>query len=97
LWGMVQPKLVLGENVAQATQFVTSGAAQAGITALSLVLAPELAKLARHIVLPAELHDPLRQRMVLLRAARPAATGFYQFLQSAPSQAVLQQYGFARE
>ncbi len=97
LWVMVQPKLVLGENVAQATQFVTSGAAQAGITALSLVLAPELAKLARHIALPAELHDPLRQRMVLLRAARPQAAGFYEFLKSAQSQTVLQRYGFVRE
>ena len=36
LWQRLQPKLVIGENIAQATQFVTSGAAQAGITAASL-------------------------------------------------------------
>jgi molybdate transport system substrate-binding protein len=95
LWEGMQAKLVLGENISQATQFVTSGAAQAGISALSLALAPEVAKAARHVVLPAELHQPLRQRMVLLRAARPAALGFYRFLQSAAARAILQGYGFA--
>ena len=39
LWEWVLPKLVLGENISQATQFVATGAAQAGIPALSLALA----------------------------------------------------------
>lgn len=95
LWQEAQRKLVLGENISQATQFVTSGAAQAGISALSLALAPEVATRTRHLVLPANLHDPLRQRMVLLRSARPEAAGFYRFLQTAPARAVLQRYGFA--
>lgn len=95
LWEQLKPKLVLGENVAHATQFVTSGSAQAGITALSLAVAPEVAKLARHVVLPAELHAPLRQRMALLRSASPQAVGFYRFLQTPTARAVLQRYGFA--
>jgi len=95
LWDMVQPRLVLGENIAQATQFVTSGAAQAGISALSLALAPEVARLTRHVVLPESLHAPLRQRMVLLKGARPEAADFYEFLQAAEARAVLQRYGFA--
>lgn len=95
LWEQVKPKLVLGENVAQATQFVTSGSAQAGITALSLAVAPEVAKLARHVVLPAEFHAPLRQRMVLLRSAHAQAAGFYRFLQTSAARAVLQRYGFS--
>lgn len=94
LWELVRPKLVLGENIAHATQFVTSGAAQAGISALSLALAPEVAKLARHVVLPADLHDPLHQRMVLIKGARPAAAGFYEFLQGAAARQVFQRYGF---
>lgn len=94
LWEQAQRKLVLGENVAQATQFVTSGSAQAGITALSLALAPEVAKLARHVLLPAELHAPLRQRMVLLRSATPQAVGFYCYLQSPAARTMLQRYGF---
>ena len=67
------PKLVLGENISQATQFVATGAAQADIPALSLALAPEVARNGRPIALPASLHAPLRQRMVLLKSASPAA------------------------
>lgn len=95
MWQWAQPRLVLGENIAQATQFVTSGAAQAGITALSLALAPEVARLARHLVLPEALHAPLRQRMVLLKSAGAAARDFYDFLQSPEAQDVLRRYGFA--
>jgi molybdate transport system substrate-binding protein len=95
LWELARPKLVLGENIAHATQFVTSGAAQAGISALSLALAPEVARLVRHVVLPANLHEPLRQRMVLLKGARPAAAGFYEFLQGAAARQVFQRYGFS--
>jgi molybdate transport system substrate-binding protein len=95
LWEWLQLRLVLGENIAQATQFVTSGAAQAGITALSLALAPEVARLARHVVLPDSLHAPLRQRMVLLKSASPAAVEFYEFLQTPAARSVLRRYGFA--
>jgi molybdate transport system substrate-binding protein len=94
LWPWAEPKLVLGENIAQATQFVTGGAAQAGITALSLALAPEVARLARHVVLPASLHSPLRQRMVLLKAAGAQAADFYQFLQTPAARTVLRRFGF---
>lgn len=94
LWEMAREKLVLGENIAQATQFVTSGAAQAGITALSLALAPEVGRLARHLVLPANLHEPLRQRMVLLKGARPGAEGFYNFLQAPAARQIFERFGF---
>ncbi len=95
LWDMVQPKLVLGENIAQATQFVVTGAAQAGITALSLVLAPPVASMGRHVLLPDQLHAPLRQRMVLLKSAGRAARAFYDHLQTPAARAFLQRYGFA--
>jgi molybdate transport system substrate-binding protein len=95
LWEWARPKLVIGENIAHATQFVSSGAAQAGITALSLALAPEVAKLVRHVLLPESLHAPLRQRMVLLKSASPQAAEFYAYLQSEAARAVLRRYGFA--
>jgi molybdate transport system substrate-binding protein len=94
LWQLIRPKLVLGENISQATQFVTSGAAQAGITAVSLALAPEVARLTRSLTLPGDLHAPLRQRMVLLRSAGGPAADFYRFLQSPTARTVLQRYGF---
>jgi molybdate transport system substrate-binding protein len=95
LWQQVQPRLVLGENIAQATQFVTTGAAQAGITALALAQAPEIARQTRHALLPERLHQPLRQRMVLLREAPPGAQRLYDYLQTPAARAVFSRYGFA--
>jgi molybdate transport system substrate-binding protein len=94
LWHSAQPRLVLGENVAQATQFVSSGAAQAGLTALSLAIAPEVAASTRYAAVPASLHAPLRQRMVLLKDANQAAAQLYGYLQSTSVTHQLQKAGF---
>jgi molybdate transport system substrate-binding protein len=94
LWDDLQPKLVLGENISQATQYVATGSAQAGITAASLARAPAVAAQTRHTVLPASLHAPLRQRMVLLRDARPAAIAFHGYLSSPEAAAVFAAHGF---
>jgi molybdate transport system substrate-binding protein len=96
LWEQLQPKLVLGDNISQATQFVTSGAAQAGITALSLALAPEVATPSdSYWLLPASLHAPLKQRMVILKSAHPTAKALFDYLQTPAAKAVLAQYGFS--
>lgn len=95
MWELVKPKLVLGENIAQATQFMTTGAAQAGITSVSLASAPELSRLGRYITLPGTLHAPIRQRMVLLKDAPDTAQRLYAYLQSPAAQAVFRRYGFA--
>ena len=97
LWRDAQARLVLGENVAQATQFVASGAAQAGFTALSLAIAPEVAASTRHIAVPTGLHAPLRQRMVLLKNARPQAQRLYVYLQTEAVRKQLQSKGFGTE
>ncbi|WP_309681375.1 molybdate ABC transporter substrate-binding protein [Polaromonas sp.] len=94
LWPALQGRIVRGENIAQTTQYVSSGAAQAGITALSLVLAPEVAARVRYVLIPEALHAPLRQRMVLLKSAGPVARAFYDFLQSPAARAVLARYGY---
>jgi molybdate transport system substrate-binding protein len=95
LWPQVQPLLVLGENVSQATQFVATGSAQAGITAASLALAPAVVVQTRHLLLPDALHQPLRQRMVLTRNARPAARALYEHLQGVEARGVLARFGFS--
>lgn len=94
VWDAVQPKLLLGENVAQAAQFASSGNADGGIIAYSLALAPALRGRGRFALLPETLHAPLRQRMVLLERASPAAARFYDYLRSPASRAILSQYGF---
>jgi molybdate transport system substrate-binding protein len=94
LWDELQDKLVLGENVSQAAQFATSGSAQGGIIALSLALSPSLSKLGDYALLPAESHEPLRQRMVLLKKAGETAKQFYAFVQKPDARAIFRRYGF---
>ena len=94
LWAAIEPKLVLGENVSQAAQFAVSGAAQGGIFALSLALAPAFAGAGSHVLVPENLHRPLKQRMVLTRKAGDTAREFYAYLQQPAARAVFRRYGF---
>jgi molybdate transport system substrate-binding protein len=94
LWDFVQPKLVLGENIAQTAQFVATRSAEAGIIAYSLALAPELARQGDYVLLPETLHNPLRQRMVLTKVAGETAAQFYAYLKQPPARAILKKYGF---
>lgn len=94
LWDAVQPHLVLGENVSQAAQFATTGAVQGGLVAHSIALAPAVARLASFGLVPAQWHQPLRQRMVLLHGAPAAARDFHDHLATPAVQAALARYGF---
>jgi molybdate transport system substrate-binding protein len=91
----VQPALVLGENISQAAQFATNGGAVGGILAYSLVLAPALKDRGTYALLPESLHPPLRQRMVLLKRAGPAAQRFYEYLQGQAARTLFNKFGFA--
>ncbi|HMV05980.1 MAG TPA: molybdate ABC transporter substrate-binding protein [Accumulibacter sp.] len=95
LWNVLQGKLVLGENVAQAAQFALSGSAEGGIVAWSLSLSPELARRSSAALIPAAWHPPIRQRMALTRGAGEAAIRFYDYLQQPAARAVLERHGFA--
>lgn len=94
LWPGIEPHLVLGENISQAAQFAASGNAQAGIVALSLARAPGMAGRGRYAVLPASSHDPLIQKMVLLKNAGLTARAFYAFLQGPAARDIFAGYGF---
>jgi molybdate transport system substrate-binding protein len=94
LWDAIQPHLVLGENISQAAQFVASGSVQGGLIALSLALAPPIARVGTFAQIPASQHQPLRQRMVLMKDAPPAARAFHDYLTTPPAQAVMRRFGF---
>jgi molybdate transport system substrate-binding protein len=94
LWDLAQPKLVLGENIAQTAQFVMTRNAEAGIIALSLALAPELARHGEYVLLPESLHAPLLQRMVLTSRAGETAAMFYRYMQEPTARAILARHGF---
>lgn len=88
-------RLVLGENIAQAYQFVTSGNAQLGFVARSQVSGTNPLS-GRYWVVPAELYSPIRQDAVLLNrgAGNPAALALVEFLQSDSALAIMQDYGY---
>ena len=94
LWDKVQPRLVLGENVAQAAQFALSGNAEGGIIAYSLALAPEVSAQGTFALIPADWHDPLLQRMVLLKDAGPVAEAFYAYMSTPAARTIMERYGF---
>jgi len=94
LWTPLKPHLVLGENISQAAQFATTGNAVGGIIAYSLVLAPPLKDRGTFVLLRETDHQPLRQRMVLLKRAGAVAVRFYQYLKEPNARAILARYGF---
>jgi molybdate transport system substrate-binding protein len=97
LYTEVQPRLVLGENVAQAAQFVQSGAADAGVISLSLALAPRMQSAGRYWELPAGSYPRLEQAGVILSRSRnrAEAEAFRGYLMSAGGKEILTRWGFS--
>ena len=95
LWETIKPHLVLGENIAQAAQFASSGAAQAGLVSYSLALAPALQNRTRFLLIPTKLHQPLKQTMVLLNNAGETAKLFFNYLQQNKAHSILSRYGYS--
>jgi molybdate transport system substrate-binding protein len=94
LWQPLTGKVVLGDNVSQALQFATAGGAQGGIVAYSLVVDPAFAARADYALIPASWHQPLRQRMVLMKNAGPVAQRFYRYIQLPKARRIFVRYGF---
>lgn len=90
------PKLVTGESIAQAYQFVFTGNAELGFVALSQIAVPGKPVVGSQWRVPASLHDPIRQDAVLLKRGEqnPAARALLGYLKSAPAQEVIRAYGY---
>jgi molybdate transport system substrate-binding protein len=95
IYDQVQPKLVYGENIAQAAQFVQSGNAQAGIIAMSLAVSPAM-KDGKRWKIPANLYPSIEQAVVILKDAKnkSQARAFLDFVKSDAARATLSKYGF---
>jgi molybdate transport system substrate-binding protein len=95
IYEQVKPKLVYGENISQAAQFVQSGTAQAGIVAMSLAVSPAM-RGGKRWEIPAEMHPPLEQGAIVLKDAKnkDAARAFLEFVKSAAGRATLSNFGF---
>jgi molybdate transport system substrate-binding protein len=94
LYDSIQPKLVLGENIAQAFQFAQSGAADAGIVALSLALAPQVRGEGRYWEVPPSLYPRMEQGGILLHDSA-AARDFRDVLTSDAGRRALSEFGFS--
>jgi len=96
LWDGVQDKLVLGENVSQAAQFVETGSADLGLIALSLALSPRMKPLGRFWAVPQDRYPRLEQGCIVLDWAQDpgSAKAFTTFLAGPKGAAILARYGF---
>ncbi len=95
-WEELRPKLVLGENVGQATQFVVSGAAPLGLLPRSLVQEARRTHRGSGWEVPASWHAPIVQSAVLLKRGErnPAARGFLKYLQSPAAKQRIRAFGY---
>ena len=94
----LKPKLVYGENISQTAQFVSSGAADIGIIALSLALSPNMKGHGKYFLIPEESHSPLIQGAVITSHGKnnTTASKLFLFLKSQKAIDILDHYGFKR-
>jgi molybdate transport system substrate-binding protein len=97
IYDQVAAKLVLGENVAQAAQFVESGNAQAGLIALSHALAPAMKNKGSYWAVPLDSYPTLNQAAVVLSRSKSstAARKFLEFVRAPEATSLLEAYGFS--
>jgi len=97
LYGHVVNKLVYGESLAQANQFVLSGAADAGFTSKSVVLSKVMQGKANWVELNPTSYDPIAQGIVLIKGQQrhvKHAAAFRDFLFSEKGKAILDKFGY---
>ncbi len=95
IYEQVRAKLVMGENVSQAAQFVQSGSAQAGILAYSQARLPSL-RGGKQWEIPRDRYPHIEQTVVVLKSAqeKSVAEEFVKFVTEGPGRELLQQAGF---
>lgn len=96
LWQPLQPRLVLGENIAQTWQFVASGNAELGFVALSQIKTEGGELPGSFWIVPQTLHAPIRQDAVLLAKSKAAAEQLMKYLKSDKVAAIIRRYGYER-
>jgi molybdate transport system substrate-binding protein len=97
IYDQVSSRLVLGESVSQAAQFVESGNAQAGLIALSHALAPAMKDKGRYWTVPLDAYPTLNQAVVVISKSKQqdAARKFLDFLRGPEATSLLTSYGFS--
>lgn len=93
----IKPKLVQGENIGQTYQFAATGNAELGFVALSQVMEDGKIKSGSAWMVPAAMHDPIRQDAIILNNAKDnaAAKALMDYLQGGKARAIISAYGYA--
>ncbi len=96
LWSSLAPKLVRGQNIGQAFQFVATGNAELGFVALSQVMSPRNTAPGSRWEVPSPQHGPIQQDAVLLKRGddNAAARAFLRFLRSPDSLRIIHAFGY---
>jgi molybdate transport system substrate-binding protein len=97
LYDKLSDRLVLGENISQAAQFVESGNAQAGFVALAHATAPAMQGKGKYWMVPADAYPPLDQGVVVISHSphKQDAMAFLDYVKTPEATAILQRYGFS--
>lgn len=100
IYDQVRSKLVYGESIAQTTQYIETGAADIGFTALSVALSPEMRGKGRWTKLDSTAYAPIDQAALILRHSEASPKGkksqeFYDFLYSEKAKAIFRKYGYS--
>lgn len=96
IYDKIKDKLVLGENVSQATQFVSSGAADIGIIPISLGYSDKLKKAGKFSLFPAKWHNDIIQGYGITKvgASNKTAKLFAEYVASPEARKIFKAYGF---
>lgn len=96
LWESLQDRIVQGENIGQAFQFVYSRNAQLGFVALSQVLDPKINGSGSRWDVPISFHHSLAHEAVLLVTGQNpvGARAFLDFVKGEKSLAIIKQFGY---
>ncbi|MBW0000796.1 MAG: molybdate ABC transporter substrate-binding protein [Verrucomicrobia bacterium] len=96
LWDEIQPRLVVGENIAQTLQYVETQNADVGLVALALVLSPRLGGTGKYAEVDDRLYPPLNQAAVITRhgSEKAVAKAYLEFLRSTAARGIFDKYGF---
>jgi molybdate transport system substrate-binding protein len=98
IFGIIEKKLVYGDNVSQAAQYVLTGSVDVGITAKSLAVAPEAAQKGHWVELPIAKYPPVDHGIIVLLHGKDnnpkESKAFLDFVLSANGQKILAHCGF---
>jgi molybdate transport system substrate-binding protein len=96
VYDRITDRLVLGENVSQAAQFVQSDNAQAGFVALAHAVAPGMRAKGKYWEVPLDFYPPLAQGVILLSHSqhKKEAEEFLEYVKTKEAAGLLRKYGF---